>query len=405
MMERILNVDSLNAELDESVTKFEYHTHLPYASTTYGNNDEIRIPVHQQSFYTLPSDSYLQIRGKVEKVLNNVSSYDGTIQLVPACSLLLFNEMRYEINGTEVDRSRNPGITSLMKNAVTLSHSQQYEAKSSGLGFGDTKFTPANSTGEFNVITPLKYIFGFFDDYKRILLNVKQELVLQRSSTDKNVVVTPLTFEGEVKVTISSIVWRIPYVDLSDEKKLPILRMLEQDQPINMAFRRWELYENPTVPSSKQFSWTIKSSSQAEKPRMIILGFQTGKKNNITQMMSQFDQCGVRNVRLYLNSVYFPYDSLQGDYAMAYKELSRANRVYNNRSSDQPLLSVDDFSRTLLHVIDCSNQNDSLKTGSVDVRLEIEADENIAANTTAYCLIIYDVLLNYTPLTGIVHRL
>ena len=53
-----------------------------------------------------------------------------------------------------------------------------------------------------------------------------------------------------------------------------------------------------------------------------------------------------------------------------------------------------------LCVIDCSKQNDNLKTGSVDVRLEIETTDNIPAQTAAYCLLIFDNVIQYSPLYG-----
>jgi len=38
-------------------------------------------------------------------------------------------------------------------------------------------------------------------------------------------------------------------------------------------------------------------------------------------------------------------------------------------------------------IIDCSRQNESVKSDTVDVRLDFECKENMPANTTAYCLI------------------
>lgn len=41
----------------------------------------------------------------------------------------------------------------------------------------------------------------------------------------------------------------------------------------------------------------------------------------------------------------------------------------------------------LMYAIDCcSKHGDTIKSGPVDVRLEIITDGNIPANTTAYCL-------------------
>lgn len=69
----------------------------------------------------------------------------------------------------------------------------------------------------------------------------------------------------------------------------------------------------------------------------------------------------------------------------------------------RPLLSPKEFlTFAPLSVIDCSRQNETLSTGSVDVRLESETKENIPANTTAYCLILHDRIVKYNPLSGAV---
>ena len=53
-----------------------------------------------------------------------------------------------------------------------------------------------------------------------------------------------------------------------------------------------------------------------------------------------------------------------------------------------------------LIVIDCSKQNEYLKQVLVDVRLEFEAENNRPAETTAYCLIIHDRLVQYKPISS-----
>ena len=49
-------------------------------------------------------------------------------------------------------------------------------------------------------------------------------------------------------------------------------------------------------------------------------------------------------------------------------------------------------------VIDTSKQNDSATASSVDVRIELEATENLTG-VTAYCLLIHDRIIEYVPLT------
>lgn len=71
-----------------------------------------------------------------------------------------------------------------------------------------------------------------------------------------------------------------------------------------------------------------------------------------------------------------------------------------------PAVDISKFLSTLpLWIIDCSRQNEVVKHGAVDVRLEITATANFPANSTAYCLIISDSLVEYTPLNGIVRQI
>lgn len=71
--------------------------------------------------------------------------------------------------------------------------------------------------------------------------------------------------------------------------------------------------------------------------------------------------------------------------------------------TNTPLLSPNQFEKKApIVVIDCSKQNESVKTSSVDIKLELEFEDNIPANTSAYCLILHDKIVTYTPLTGVV---
>jgi len=55
-------------------------------------------------------------------------------------------------------------------------------------------------------------------------------------------------------------------------------------------------------------------------------------------------------------------------------------------------------------IIYCSRQNESIKSATVDVRIEFEYKENVPMNTTAYFLIIYNLVVQY-PLTNVVRKI
>lgn len=80
-----------------------------------GNNDIIRIPVQQQDVFTLPSERFLYIEGKLTEKGDNVT--DGLkVNMINNAMMFVFEEIRYEIVGVEVDRLKNVGITFTMKN-------------------------------------------------------------------------------------------------------------------------------------------------------------------------------------------------------------------------------------------------------------------------------------------------
>ena len=121
MEEEILNISG-RIVYDESIAHYEVHAHLPYASSTTNNSDEIRISGQNQDHCLLPSKSSLHIQGKLVKE-------DGTpvtnTRFIINAICHIFEEARYELNAVEIDKNRNVGLTSLIKNYMSV-----YEAQS-----------------------------------------------------------------------------------------------------------------------------------------------------------------------------------------------------------------------------------------------------------------------------------
>jgi hypothetical protein len=394
---------------DETLWEKEYHTHHPYASSKLGNNDEIRIPIQQQDAYTLPCESYLYLEGRITKKDGNAGS---TVPFINNAMAYLFEEIRYEISGITIDSTKKVGISSTLKNLVSLSFKDTNNLKTAGwIQPTENTLTPSD-TGYFDFCVPLWMLLGFTEDYRRILINVKHELVLLRSSTNNDLIVAPqgTTSDNlEWKIILDKIVWRVPHLKLADEHRLTLLKQLNSDREIVLPFRSWEMYEFPSLPTTQRHSWSIKTSTQLEKPRFVIFALQTGKRNEITQNAGKFDHCKITNIKLFLNSQFFPYDNLNVSftkkrYSLLYDMYARFQTSYYGKTNS-PLLSPEKFaSDAPIVVIDCSKQNESLKSSTVDIRLELEFEENIPANTTAYCLILHDSIVTYTPLTGIVRK-
>lgn len=197
---------------------------------------------------------------------------------------------------------------------------------------------------------------------------------------------------------------------MSDESKLKMLKVVDGGKPIKMSFRSWDLYEYPLLSTTTNHNWSVKTSNQLEKPRFVILALQTNRKNQKEKDFVKFDHCNLIDVKLHLNSESYPYDDMnlrfvENRYALLYSMYANFQQNYYGRDPE-PLYAKDQF---LLYapivVIDCSHQNESIKTGPVDVKLEFETSENMPDVTSAFCLILHDRIVEYNPITSEVKKI
>ena len=111
-----------------------------------------------------------------------------------------------------------------------------------------------------------------------------------------------------------------------------------------------------------------------EKPRFVILGFKTSRKDNVTANAVFFDHTFLRNVKLYLNSQSYPYGQINASYvnhqfSLIYDMYTNFQSAYYGKENE-PLMPRFKFkNQAMLVVIDCSKQNENLKTGPFDWKL------------------------------------
>jgi len=129
-----------------------------------------------------------------------------------------------------------------------------------------------------------------------------------------------------------------------------------------------------------QHSWNVKLSANRGKPRFAIIGFTLNGKL-ITNELS--------NLKVHLNSESYSYDDLNVDfsknqYTYLYEMYTSFHSSYYNRES-QPFLTPNEFIlKAPIIVVDFSYQNESVKTGPIEVRISIELKTPSHENTQAY---------------------
>ena len=109
---------------------------------------------------------------------------------------------------------------------------------------------------------------------------------------------------------INKIECHMPHLGVSDATRLQLLETLNANKEIYVPFRRWELHELPSLRNNKTELWSVKTSTSLEKPRFILIAFQTNKKDNSLANASYVDHASINNIKLHLNSDSYPYDKM-----------------------------------------------------------------------------------------------
>ena len=158
-----------------------------------------------------------------------------------------------------------------------------------------------------------------------------------------------------------------------------------------------------SVPESTSFTWRLSVKTAPEKPRFIIVGYQTAKDGDQIKNQSTFDDVNLKNAYVTLNSDRYPVV----DY-----NLSFSNQIFSRVYGDAALFRVKFFGmdelitqanitpsdyKTLYPLLkfDVSKQKEKLKSSVVDIQIKANLTENVPAKTRAFALVISDKMLSF----------
>ncbi|XP_050544238.1 uncharacterized protein LOC126907172 [Daktulosphaira vitifoliae] len=391
-----LNV--LEKYTDETpIEDLQYRSYLPFSTTALSNGDQIRIAVQNTDSYTLLCDSFIYIEGEVK-----ISGSSGEIAIANNGLAFLFDSISYEMNGIEIQKVKDPGITSLLKgycsyslNDVNNLQNAYWDANTTPNDYSKTNFT-------FSGCIPLSHIFGFCEDYRKILIQVNHQLVMNRALNDRAALRAKLT-EGvtwaseEAKellkssIVLTKVVLKLPVARVNDREKLKLLKIVETRKNIYCAFRNWDLYVYPELPNVEKTSWMVKTSSNIDRPRYLIIAFNTRKSTDSGDRTQQLDSCSLVNLKVHLNSSEYPYENFNENFdkkliTLFYQNYVNFQQTYYERRKSKPLFNKEEFLKYgPVFCIDCTRQKDDVKTSTIDLRIDFESSSKFPENTTAYC--------------------
>ena len=214
--------------------------------------------------------------------------------------------------------------------------------------------------------------------------------------TDTQAIIRNAGVANAGKVNITKMQWHVPVVTTSLEEREILNNYIKNKMSFPLAFMN-KKSENTVVPQATEFAWRLSIASGIEKPRYIVVGFQSQPANAADTNYAVFNaNVQVINAYVELNSERFPsndfitnYNSNQ--YAQFYNSFKEFKKNYTGDEDENDCVSYQSYKKLFrLYVFDVSKQSERLKNTVVDIRLTFKFAVNAPANTTAYAVVYHD---------------
>ena len=162
------------------------------------------------------------------------------------------------------------------------------------------------------------------------------------------------------------------------------LQNIESKVILPVAYRARQ-YDMVSAPESTSFTWRLSVKTAPEKPKFIIVEFQTDKDGDQTKNPSTFDHVNLKIAYVTLNSDRYP----AVDYTLSF-----SNQKFSKRYGGAALFGVKFFGmdelitqskitpsdyKTLypLFTFDVSKLKEKFKSSVVDIQIEVNFTENV----------------------------
>ena len=421
---------------DDSIDKYEEFAYEPIVGANKNTpGQDIRITIETQDIFTHPSESYLIITGQLLKADGTPYNAANRITLANNGIMYLFKRIRYELSGQEIENIINVGqattMLGLLKYPDDFSKSKglnqlwykdtknttAVEGNNLNVGFkirrdyifGNTDDVAAN-VGKFSFRIPLKHIFGFCEDYDKIVYGLKHTLTLTRDN-DNTAIFKFVDDDGVGndrlafgRVNLDKIIWFMPHVTPADEDKMKLYKIIERKEKIPVGYRMIQC-DSASIPPGNisSFSWRLAVKSSPEVPRFIIIGLQQNGINNQTTNPSTFAHLNISNMYVMLNSTRYPatdYDINFGiqQFSRVYGDVADFRSKFFNMDEliSNPNINPSDYKGLYsLFLFDVSKQSEKLKYSTTDIQVKIFFRGDVPNNVQVYGVIISDRLINF----------
>jgi len=268
--------------IDESIQEYEHHEYEPQARTNLNSAGEITLNIELQDLFTHPCESYLVFEGRLTKADGTAYANADSVALTNNGIMYLFSNLSYRLSNQEIESVHHPGQATTMlgllkypddfARAQGLNQLWRKDTAVAAVAADNAGFSARHKyiiqlpkvKGTFSFRVPSKHIFGFCEDYGKIVYGLKHQLTLVRKSDDDAIFKTAAVAAG--KVSLNKISWFMPHVLPADAEKFSLYKNIESKVSLPVAYRTRQ-YDMITVPESTLFSWRLGVKRAPEKAR------------------------------------------------------------------------------------------------------------------------------------------
>jgi hypothetical protein len=414
---------------DDSVESFQYiEKDTDQGPGSLNNQTELTITYQNQDAWLFPHGSYIRIEGALKTAANANIPNNSAIAFINNAIMYLFSNAKYFLGTQQIEYFENAGITTTIHNYLTKSRSYvgdswfwlpDHETTAADVNNVSWKIrnllVNSQAVWNFSAIVPLKVIFNFCNDYRKVLYGMQHKISLTRTNNTRallrtnNAVAASGIFPAlvatanDANVNITTLKWVIPYVVPSLVKQQELMTIIQDKESVPLAFLN-KRSESIPVPQATIFSWKLQLTGGIERPRFIVVAFQTNRGVDQTSNSASFDVANLNVTAAYvlLNGIRYPYSDVGTDYdtnkyTKWHHEYLNFYNKYNNDNRGEACLSYFDFIEIApMYVFDVSNQPEKLKNTSIDVTLNMTFAAVAPANTVAYAVTYFDSMYMLT---------
>jgi len=296
----------------------------------------------------------------------------------------LFSSMRLKLANSDVETIYSPGICSTMLNFLTLNKEDEIIGWVPDNEKGDTttdsyKFRKEFYKTKFTGYFPLD-VFGFLNDYNRIVHSCQIELILNRNIKDEQIYYGDAGTKAKLK--LNTLEWHIPELTLSPKNEASLIERLNTDKSININYL--ERITNNGIVLQGGTSSSIQIGPLSYRAKYIIIGFKdtdiSFEKNN-----NLFIQKGLTSLQIQLNNTYYPQNPMEFDIDnnnQIFPYTNYKNIVKKFRSQSELFqLRCKDFSNLYpIFYFDLSNQDQKLIMNGCTITIHMKKTDAFKPN-------------------------